>query len=85
MGILAGTPTVGVILTGQVSGLPPVSLVFAWTRRNDVRFILGQTNFFQEFEVCFAGAQQIFEIAPKGSLLQSEPTDGLQEEFGLGR
>ncbi|GAK60593.1 hypothetical protein U27_00490 [Candidatus Vecturithrix granuli] len=30
-----------------------------------------QTFFFQEFDVVFSGSQQIFEIAPKGVLLQS--------------
>lgn len=71
MGILAGAPAFGVVVTGQVTGLPRASLIFAWTRKNDVRLILGQTNFFQEFDVVFSGSQQIFEISPKGALLQS--------------
>jgi hypothetical protein len=70
MGILAGSPAFGVVVTGQVTGLPPAKLIFAWTRKNDVRLILGQTNFFQEFDVWFSGSQQIFEIAPKGQMLK---------------
>ena len=71
MGILAGAPAFGVVLTGQVTGLPPAALIFAWTRKNDVHLILGQTNFFQEFDVWFSGLQQIFAIAPKGTLIQT--------------
>ena len=68
-GILAGEPAFAVVLTGRVADLPPAALIFAWTRKPDVRLILGQTNFFQAFDVCFSGAQQLFEIAPKGALL----------------
>ena len=68
-GILAGEPAFAVMLTGHVADLPPAQLIFAWTRKPDVRLILGQTNFFQAFDVCFSGSQRLFEIAPKGALL----------------
>jgi hypothetical protein len=40
----------------------PVRLVFAWTQADDVPVILGQMNFFLEFEVCFYRSQNAFEV-----------------------
>jgi hypothetical protein len=39
--------------------------VFAWTESDSVPLILGQINFFQTFQVCFDGSDQIFTIVPK--------------------
>lgn len=36
----------------------PIRLVFAWSRSNKVPLILGQMNFFMEFEVCFFRKQR---------------------------
>jgi hypothetical protein len=44
----------------------PVRLVFAWTQTNDAPVILGQVNFFMEFDVCFHRSQGMFEVRPKG-------------------
>jgi len=62
VGALAGSPAFGVVLSGQIEGFPSVPLVFAWTKKDNVRFILGQTNFFQAFKVSFNGKAGIFEI-----------------------
>jgi hypothetical protein len=43
----------------------PVRLVFAWAHVDNIRLILGQVNFFTEFDVCFYRAQQFFEVGPK--------------------
>jgi hypothetical protein len=40
----------------------PVQLVFAWAETNDAPVILGRTNFFQEFDVCFFGSEAAFEV-----------------------
>lgn len=40
----------------------PVKLAFAWANRDNVPVILGQDNFFKEFDVCFFQSQGIFEI-----------------------
>src|SRR5262245_25715735 len=40
------------IVTARVDDLAPVNLAFAWTKAEDVPLLLGQMNFFQEFEVC---------------------------------
>jgi len=55
----------GVIISGQVESFPPVELVFAWTQSTDVPVILGQVNFFMEFDVCFFGSQSAFEVKPR--------------------
>lgn len=41
------------------------SLIFAWTRKEDAPLVLGQVNFFMEFDVCFFRSQGAFEIAVK--------------------
>lgn len=46
----------------------PVRLVFAWTHTDSVPVVLGQTNFFMEFDVCFFRAQTAFEIRLKSEM-----------------
>ena len=55
------------IVSGQVASFPPVEFAFAWTQATDVPMILGQVNFFMEFDVCFFRSQAAFEITPKGT------------------
>ena len=49
----------------EIGDLPPVRLAFAWSLRDDVPLILGQMNFFMEFDICFYRSQLEFEIKPK--------------------
>src|SRR5262245_47496468 len=65
-GSLARLPARGVIISGQVASFPPVELAFAWSQATDVPTILGQVNFFMEFDVCFFRSQATFEVKPKG-------------------
>ena len=65
-GSLARLPARGVIVSGQVASFPLVDLAFAWTQATDVPMILGQVNFFMEFDVCFFRSQAAFEVKPKG-------------------
>lgn len=53
------------ILTAQVSAFPAVRLAFAWTRTDEVPLILGQVNFFMEFDVCFYRSRRAFEVQPR--------------------
>jgi len=62
-GNLAKVPAFGVIVTGQVESFPPIDLAFAWTQSTEAPLILGQVNFFMEFDVCFYGSQGIFDIS----------------------
>jgi hypothetical protein len=66
-GNLARFEARAVVVDAQVSSLPRVNLAFAWTRATDVPLILGQANFFFEFDVCFFRARSEFEIRPKQS------------------
>jgi len=63
--LFQGASTYGVVVMGKIDPFSPVPLAFAWTERNDVRLILGQLNFFQQFDVHFYGSQNMFEITPK--------------------
>ncbi len=67
-GNLAQSPAKGVILSAEVTKFPSVPLVFAWTQARNIPLLLGRTNFFQEFDVCFYTSQLIFEIAIKSQL-----------------
>ena len=64
-GSLARIPAKGVVISGQVGSFDPINLVFAWTQAQDVPMILGQMNFFMEYDVCFLRSQSLFEIKPK--------------------
>lgn len=64
-GNLARFEARAVIVDAQVSSFPMVNLAFAWTQATNVPLILGQANFFFEFDVCFFRARSEFEIRPK--------------------
>lgn len=66
-GNLAAAEARALILTGQVAEFEPVRLAFAWSRNDDVPVILGQVNFFMEFDILFSRSQLFFEIREKGS------------------
>lgn len=72
VGSLKDAPAWGVQITGQVTPFASVLLKFAWTQitSDGVPVLLGQMSFFQAFDVWFSGSQQIFEIAPKGTLMK---------------
>ena len=63
-GNVARLPARGVILQGAVEPFRPVELAFAWTRATELPLILGQVNFFAEFDVCFYHSQGVFEVKP---------------------
>ncbi len=54
-----------VVLQAVVGQFEAVQLVFAWTQATNVPLILGQVNFFMEFDVCFYRSHLQFEISPK--------------------
>ncbi len=49
----------------QVGEFPPSELLFAWVNRPNTPLILGQTNFFLEFDVCFYRSKMKLEVKPK--------------------
>ena len=54
-----------VLVQAVVGQFEPVQLVFAWTQATNVPLILGQVNFFMEFDVCFYRSQLEFAVIPK--------------------
>ncbi|MDA1233047.1 MAG: retroviral-like aspartic protease [Planctomycetota bacterium] len=64
-GNLADSDARAILVTATIGQFAPVRLAFAWTRNNQVPVILGQVNFFMEFDVCFFRSQSSFEIKPK--------------------
>jgi hypothetical protein len=57
-----------VVIQAIVGHFEPVQLVFAWTKAVQVPLILGQVNFFMEFDVCFYRSQLYFVVSPKNKL-----------------
>lgn len=54
-----------VLVQAVVGDFQPVQLIFAWTQAENVPLILGQVNFFMEFNVCFYRHELAFEIQPR--------------------
>ena len=63
-GNLAAHAARALLVSARVAEFAPVRLVFAWTRTDEVPLLLGQVNFFQEFEVSFHGRRRQFELWP---------------------
>jgi hypothetical protein len=64
-GNLAQQPARVLMVSATVGKFAPVRLAFAWTKSNVVPVLLGQVNFFMEFDVCLFRAKSVFEIRPK--------------------
>ena len=64
-GNLAACEARVLVVSATVGKLPPVRLAFAWARADSVPVILGQINFFLEFDVCFFRSRHQFEVKPK--------------------
>lgn len=64
-GNLASVEARIVVATAVVGKFAPVRLAFAWAKTDSVSMILGQVNFFLEFDVCFFRSRAAFEIGPK--------------------
>jgi hypothetical protein len=66
-GTLAGTPAMPLLVMAKIADFAPVRLAFAWCRTDDVPLVLGQTNFFMEFDLCFFRSRSEFSVAPKAA------------------
>jgi hypothetical protein len=65
-GNLGNLNAMPLFVTAQVGEFAPVHLAFAWVQSN-VPLILGQTNFFMQFDVYFYRSKLEFEVKPKSS------------------
>ena len=52
-GNLNNQPTMPFSTTAHIGDFPPAELALTWVKSSNVPLILGQTNFFLEFDVCF--------------------------------
>jgi hypothetical protein len=64
-GNLGKSPAMPLSIMATLGDFAPVQLVFAWVKVANAPLILGQTNFFMEFDVHFYRSQLEFEIEPK--------------------
>ena len=65
VGNLAGIETRSLVLSARVGNFPVVRLAFAWAKTDAIPILLGQVNFFMEFDVCFHRSRSSFEVRPK--------------------
>lgn len=63
-GSLGSQPAVPLLAMAEIGDFPAVRLAFAWIQRSGLPLILGQTNFFMEFDVCFYRSRLEFEVRP---------------------
>jgi hypothetical protein len=66
-GTLGSQIAIPLFATAEIEGLPAVKLAFAWIKKSDAPLILGQANFFMEFDVHFYRSKLEFDIVPKTS------------------
>jgi hypothetical protein len=64
-GNLAQFEARALLLWATIGQFEPVRMVFAWTQAPNVPLLLGQVNFFMEFDVCFYRSRLFLEIRPK--------------------
>jgi hypothetical protein len=64
-GNLAASEARVLIVPATIGKLQPVRLAFAWARTDSIPVLLGQINFFLEFDVCFFRSRHRFEVKPK--------------------
>ena len=63
-GALGQFPAKPLFLEIVVASFPAVRMAFAWSQSPFAKLILGQVNFFLEFDVCFHRTKGVFEIQP---------------------
>ncbi|MEQ8998275.1 MAG: hypothetical protein RID53_17405 [Coleofasciculus sp. B1-GNL1-01] len=64
-GNLSNQPAMPFSAIAKIGDFPQTKLLFAWVQRPNTPLILGQTNFFIEFDVCFYRSKLEFEVKPK--------------------
>lgn len=64
-GNLAACEARALVVSAVIGRFPSVRLVFAWAKTDDVPVLLGQVNFFMEFDVCFYRSRSVFDVRPK--------------------
>lgn len=62
-GSLGSAPAIPVFAMSQIGDAPLTRLAFAWTQAPHAPLILGQMNFFMEFDVSFYRARLEFDVS----------------------
>ncbi len=65
-GNMAGIEGRVLVVSAIVGAFAPVRLAFAWARADGMPVILGEINFFLEFDVCIYRSRSLFEVRPSG-------------------
>lgn len=66
-GNLGNFSAMPLFVTAEIGEMTPVRLAFAWIKTDEAPLILGQMNFFMEFDVCFFRSKLEFDVMPKSS------------------
>jgi hypothetical protein len=64
-GNLAACEARALIVPAVVGKFSPIRRAIAWAKTDGVSVLLGQVNFFMEFDVCFYRSRSVFEVRPK--------------------
>ncbi|NEO82998.1 MAG: hypothetical protein F6J87_01875 [Spirulina sp. SIO3F2] len=64
-GSLSRQQAMPLFINAEIPGCGVAKLAFAWARTDDIPIILGQTNFFMEFDIFFYRSQFEFEFRLK--------------------
>jgi len=64
-GNLAACEARVLVVSAIVGEFPAVRLAFAWAKTDEMPVLLGQVNFFLEFDVCLYRSRSVFEVRPK--------------------
>ncbi|HCN28570.1 MAG TPA: hypothetical protein DIT64_07345 [Verrucomicrobiales bacterium] len=56
-----------VLLSADFGDVQGATMAFAWCQTDSVPLVLGQTNFFMEFDICFFRSRGEFQIARKAA------------------
>ncbi|MBI1800086.1 MAG: hypothetical protein HYR71_00455 [Chloroflexi bacterium] len=64
-GNLGNFAALPLFVMAEIGNFSPVRLAFAWIKAENVPLILGQVNFFMEFDLCFFRSKLEFEVRPK--------------------
>ena len=62
VGAMERSAAMPVLLELSMAGFEPVTQAFAWCQSDAVKAVLGQTNFFMEFDVCFFRSKSEFAV-----------------------
>jgi len=56
-----------VLLSADFGDVQGATMAFAWCQTDSVPLVLGQTNFFMEFDICFFRSRSEFQIVRKAA------------------